>query len=98
MLAAVQRSSSQGGVEEHGGLLRRPAEHVAQNQDGALPGREVLNGDQERELDRLLRDKRRIRLCVTEATGSNSRSGYGCSQGRSAVGSGGTRGSAAAPT
>ena len=35
-------------------LLARPAEHVAEDQDGALPGRQVLDSHDERQLDGLL--------------------------------------------
>jgi hypothetical protein len=52
---ALQRAGHRGDAElEHlGDLLRRPAEHVAQEQDRALADRQVLERREERELDRL---------------------------------------------
>jgi hypothetical protein len=50
------------GVEQPRDFLGRPAEHVAQDQRRPLPGREVLDRGQERQLDRLPGDHRRIRL------------------------------------
>ena len=42
-----------GGVERLGDLGGRPAQHVAQDQHGALPGRQVLEGGDEGEPDRV---------------------------------------------
>jgi hypothetical protein len=44
------------GVEQRRGLGRRPAQHVPQDQRRPLPGRQDLQGDQERQLDRLPAD------------------------------------------
>jgi hypothetical protein len=39
--------------DDIGGLPSAPAEHIPQDQYGPLPRGEVLDGDQERQLDRL---------------------------------------------
>ena len=49
-------------LQNPGHLLRRPVEHVAQDQDGSLPGGQVLEGREEGELDGLARDRRRLGL------------------------------------
>ena len=48
---AVRRGHAH--LEQLGGLAGRPAQHVAQDQHRPLPWRQVLHGDQERQLDRL---------------------------------------------
>jgi hypothetical protein len=47
-----------GQLEGVGGLRRRPAEDVAQDEHRPLPRRQVLDGDDERQLDRLPRHRR----------------------------------------
>ena len=67
------------------GLRRRPAQHVAQDQRGALAGGSSCIDGEEGELDRLARDDHGVRLAPrVGATSSSSRSGYGCSHGTSA--------------
>ena len=51
-----------GQLEGVGGLRRRPAEDVAQDQHRPLPRRQVLDGDDERQLDRLPRHHRFLRV------------------------------------
>ena len=51
-------------LEQFRDVLRRPVEHVAQDQHRALARREQLDHGQERELDRLAREQRRVRLLV----------------------------------
>ena len=45
------------GVEQLGHLVGLPAQHLAQDQDGALPRRQVLQRGDERQPDRLPRDR-----------------------------------------
>ena len=74
----LQRAVDRGdaGLEQGGGLLGRPAEHVAQDQRGALARRQELDRGEEGELDRLARDDHRVRLVApSAATSSSSRSG-----------------------
>jgi hypothetical protein len=47
-------------VEEPGGVLGGPVENVAKDQHRALPGRKVLDGRHEGQLDRLLGDDRGV--------------------------------------
>ena len=51
-------------LQQPGRILGRPAEHVAQDQDCALPRRQAASSDQERQLDGLVRDDGRLGRCV----------------------------------
>ena len=75
-VGALERGVDRGGrgVERLGDLGGRPAEHVAQDQHGALAGRQVLQGGDEREPDRVaLGDHRPRRPGPARATGSRGR-------------------------
>ena len=68
---AVQRAGDGrlGQPEVLGGLPRRPPEHVAQDEHRSAPGRQVLEGGDERELDRLATDGDRVGLVVPVGDG-----------------------------
>ncbi|MBE1496211.1 hypothetical protein H4696_003311 [Amycolatopsis lexingtonensis] len=51
-----------GQLERVGGLRRRPAEDVAQDEHRPLPRRQVLDGDDERQIERLPRHRRFLRV------------------------------------
>ena len=51
-------------VEQLGGLLRRPVDDVAQDQDRPLAGWQQLDRGEERELDRLALDRHRVGLVL----------------------------------
>ena len=68
------------GVEQLGDLGGAEAEHVAEHQGRALAGRQVLEGDDERELDRLPGLVARRRPRERSGMSSSSTSGYGSSQ------------------
>ena len=53
-----------GGVEERGDLVGLPVQHLAQDQHGPLPGRQLLQGGDEGEADRLPGDRHLGRVVV----------------------------------
>jgi hypothetical protein len=65
-----------GQLEGVGGLRRRPAEDVAQDEHRPLPRRQVLDSDDERQLDRLPRHHRFLRVLGEHPVGVRLQVGH----------------------
>jgi hypothetical protein len=76
---AVDRGN--GRLQQRRRLVRRPPVRIAEDEDGTLPRRQVLDGGEVSELDRLSRHDHRFRPGLFGAASSSRRSGYGSSQG-----------------